>query len=66
LVESINHHLDEEERTILNAAREAVPDERRAELGTAFAAVRSSQLGSRCGDIENVRKLAKATSDRID
>ncbi|MFC9585053.1 hemerythrin domain-containing protein [Streptomyces yangpuensis] len=57
LVKAITHHLDEEERTILNGARESVPDERRAELGAAFLAEREKQLASDCGSIENVRKI---------
>ncbi|MFF0274186.1 hemerythrin domain-containing protein [Streptomyces sp. NPDC094447] len=57
LVEAVTHHLDEEERTILNGARENVPDERRAELAAAFLEERASRLASGCGDIENVRKI---------
>lgn len=66
LVETINHHLDEEERTILNDARDAVPDSRRIELGEAFSTVRDEQLDSGCGEIDNVRRLAKETEGRID
>lgn len=57
LVKAVSHHLDEEERTILNGARENVPDERRAELGTAFLREREKQLASGCGSIENVREV---------
>ncbi|MFD4245380.1 hemerythrin domain-containing protein [Streptomyces sp. NPDC058525] len=57
LVKAVSHHLDEEERTILNGAREGVPDERRAELGAAFLREREKQLASGCGSIENVRKI---------
>jgi hypothetical protein len=66
LVEAINHHLDEEERTILNDARDAVSDERRAELGEAFLGARREQLDAQCGAIENVRKLVERTKDRVD
>ncbi len=66
LVETVNHHLDEEERTILNDARDAVSDSRRNELGEAFSIVRDEQLDSGCGDIDNVRQLVKETEDRID
>jgi len=66
LVETINHHLDEEERTILNDARAAVADDRRGELGEAFAAVRAEQLDGGCGNVQNVRRLARETADRID
>ncbi|MFE7096545.1 hemerythrin domain-containing protein [Streptomyces erythrochromogenes] len=60
LVKAVTHHLDEEERTILNGARENVPDERRAELGAAFLEERAKQLSSDCGSIENVRKIVGA------
>ncbi|MFD9724558.1 hemerythrin domain-containing protein [Streptomyces sp. NPDC059072] len=57
LVRAVSHHVDEEERTILNGARENVPDERRAELGGAFLREREQQLRSGCGSIENVRRI---------
>ncbi|GGY34051.1 hemerythrin domain-containing protein [Streptomyces tanashiensis] len=57
LVEAVGHHVDEEERTILNGARESVPDERRAELGDAFQKERAKQLTSDCGSLENVRAV---------
>ncbi|MEV7567318.1 hemerythrin domain-containing protein [Streptomyces tanashiensis] len=57
LVEAVGHHVDEEERTILNGARESVPDERRAELGRAFQEERARQLSSDCGSLENVRRI---------
>ncbi|MFI9812351.1 hemerythrin domain-containing protein [Saccharothrix variisporea] len=66
LVEALNHHVDEEERTILNDARSEVPDDRRAELGRAFLDVRQDRLDDDCGDLEYVRKIARATADRID
>jgi hemerythrin-like domain-containing protein len=66
LVEALNHHVDEEERTILNDARTQVADERRAELGKDFLEERQERISDGCGDIEYVRRLAKATADRID
>ncbi|MFC9595983.1 hemerythrin domain-containing protein [Streptomyces sp. NPDC056944] len=57
LAKAVSHHVDEEERTILNGARENVSDERRAELGDAFQGERARQLESDCGRLENVRKL---------
>ncbi|MFH8621959.1 hemerythrin domain-containing protein [Streptomyces vietnamensis] len=57
LVKAVDHHLDEEERTILNGARESVSDERRAELGRAFLEERAKQLASDCGSPENVRAI---------
>ncbi|MDN3272312.1 hemerythrin domain-containing protein [Streptomyces sp. MA15] len=57
LVEAVTHHADEEERTILNGARENVAMERREELGKAFREERERQLKSGCGSVDNVRKI---------
>ncbi|MFG2617254.1 hemerythrin domain-containing protein [Streptomyces sp. NPDC048507] len=59
LVKAVTHHLDEEERTILNGARENVPDDRRAELGAAFLKERERQLAADCGSVENVRAVVR-------
>ncbi|MET9511909.1 hemerythrin domain-containing protein [Streptomyces flavidovirens] len=61
LSEAITHHLDEEERTLLNHARELVADHRRAELGEAFARERERLLKEGCGSLENVRKVIAAS-----
>ncbi|NEY33962.1 hemerythrin domain-containing protein [Streptomyces sp. PRKS01-65] len=63
LVTAVNHHADEEERTLLNDARENVGDDRRAELGRAFREARAQYLDAKCGSIENVRKLVAAADD---
>ncbi|MEU0383128.1 hemerythrin domain-containing protein [Streptomyces chartreusis] len=60
LVEAVTHHADEEERTILNGARENVAMERREELGRAFAQERERQLKAGCGSVENVRKIVES------
>ncbi len=60
LVEEITHHADEEERTILNGARENVAMDRREELGAAFSKERAKQLESGCGSVENVRRIVKS------
>ncbi|CAA9336195.1 MAG: Hemerythrin domain protein [uncultured Friedmanniella sp.] len=62
----INHHLTEEELTILNPARAQVPEQARAELGKAFATERNAQIDDDCGRVENVRALvAKAEEDGL-
>ncbi|MPZ65794.1 MAG: hemerythrin domain-containing protein [Pseudonocardiaceae bacterium] len=66
LVETINHHVDEEERTILNEAREAVSEERRAELGEAFSAARVGELDDHPGRLDRVRELVSRTHNRVD
>ncbi|MEU5951209.1 hemerythrin domain-containing protein [Streptomyces sp. NPDC047525] len=60
LVEAVSHHTDEEERTILNGARENVAMERREELGTAFTKERDKHIKAGCGSIDSVRRLVKA------
>ncbi|GAA4435838.1 hemerythrin domain-containing protein [Actinokineospora soli] len=65
LVSAINHHLDEEERTILNDARETVEDDRRAELGERFTTAREERIDAGCGTVEYVRDLVERTKDRV-
>ncbi|MEU1101883.1 hemerythrin domain-containing protein [Streptomyces tibetensis] len=60
LVEAVTHHADEEERTILNGARENVAMERREELGLAFLQERERRLKAGCGSVENVRKIVES------
>ena len=66
LARRVNHHLTEEELTILNPAREEVSEKVRAELGLAFAEERTAQIEADCGRVENVRKIvARAERDGI-
>ena len=60
LATAITHHIDEEERTILNGARANVPDARRVELGAAFLRDREKHLTADCGNIDNVRAVVQA------
>ena len=57
LARLVNHHLTEEELTILNPAREDVGPRVRAELGEQFATERNRQIEDDCGRIENVRRI---------
>lgn len=63
LVTAVNHHTDEEERTLLNDARQNVGDDRRAELGDMFRQSRAEYLEAGCGSVENVRKLVASADD---
>jgi hypothetical protein len=60
LTKELAHHMDEEERTVLNPARLDIPDETRQKLGLAFMTERQSLLDVHCGAIENVRRLVAA------
>jgi hypothetical protein len=55
--ETLLHHLDEEERDILNPAREDVSDTERARLGAEWLAERNRMLDEGCGSVEQVRSL---------
>ncbi len=55
----VMHHLDEEEREVLNLAREYVEDSVRHELGRAFLRTRAESLASNPGRAQNVRRLVE-------
>jgi hypothetical protein len=57
LAEAVNHHLTEEELTVLNPARAEISEEARAKLGLDFVTERNAQLDADCGRIENVRAI---------
>lgn len=64
LVETVMHHLDEEERDVLNTARENVELERRKRLGDAFLNVRNDLIAQQPGEPEKVRELISAARSR--
>ena len=55
LSETLLHHLDEEERDILNPAREDVSDQDRAQLGESWLSERNRMLDEGVGTLEQVR-----------
>lgn len=57
LARVVNHHLTEEELTILNPAREDTPPEVRADLGAAFCAARNALVEKDCGTPEQLREI---------
>ena len=66
LAKVVNHHLTEEELTILNPAREEVGEQVRADLGALFAEERNAQMDDDCGRLENVRSIvAKAKREGL-
>ncbi|WP_026877301.1 hemerythrin domain-containing protein [Jiangella gansuensis] len=50
LIDSVGHHVEEEENTVLPGMRERLSDERRAELGEAFLSARAEHLGEKPGE----------------
>ena len=66
LATALNHHIGEEEQTILNPARTDVPDEVRADLGEKWATERNRLLDADAGSIDNVRSIvAKAHKEGL-
>ena len=66
LAKVVNHHLTEEELTILNPARDDVAEEARRELGETFAARRNELLEGDAGSLDDVRRIvAKARADGL-
>jgi hemerythrin superfamily protein len=57
LATALNHHLGEEEQTILNPARTEVSERVRRELGEAWATRRAALLDEGCGSITTVRAI---------
>ena len=50
VVESVTHHVEEEEESVLPGLREQLSEERRAELGEKFLAARAEHLGEQPGE----------------
>jgi len=59
LAEALNHHIGEEEQTILNPARTEVSEDVREDLGAKWATMRNRLIEEGCGSIGNVRKLVE-------
>ena len=57
LATALNHHIGEEEQTILNPAKTEVSQDVRQELGVAWATRRNQLLEEGAGSITNVRKI---------
>ena len=60
LCKAVNHHLAEEELTILNPARDEVGAQVRAELGVAFAQRRNQLIAEGCASLTQVRAIVRA------
>jgi len=66
LAKVVNHHLTEEELTILNPTRDDVAENSRRALGEAFAARRNELLDGGTGSLEDVRRIvAQAREDGL-
>ncbi|WP_435203416.1 hemerythrin domain-containing protein [Janibacter sp. GS2] len=59
VAEVLNHHIGEEELSILNPAREDAPEELRQRLGEAWSQKRNALLGDDCGARESVEQIVR-------
>lgn len=59
MAESLNHHIAEEETSILNPARTEASEELRQRLGAAWSKRRNALLDEGCGSLANVERIVK-------
>lgn len=59
VAEVLNHHIGEEELSILNPARTDAPEELRGRLGAAWAEQRNALLETGCGSTENLERIVR-------
>ena len=59
VAEVLNHHIGEEELSILNPARTDAPQELRERLGKAWSQQRNALLEDDCGSVEQVERIVK-------
>ena len=65
LVDAVSHHVEEEETKVLPGMRSNLSDERRVELGEAFAASRKQHLGEQPGDMTKEQLATQASNANI-
>ncbi len=63
LATALNHHINEEEQTILDPARTEVSQRVRDDLGVKFLALRGKHLDENAGAVENVRRIVAAARE---
>lgn len=59
LATTLNHHIGEEEQTILNPTRDTVPADVRERLGREWLARRNEYLDAGCASVEQVRGIVE-------
>ncbi len=62
LIDAVSHHVEEEETKVLPGMRANLSDQRRAELGDAFAASRKAHLGEQPGEITKDQLAQQASN----
>lgn len=59
LATAVNHHINEEEQTILDPARTEVDESLRTELGSVWTTERNRLLDQGCASVEQVRAIVE-------
>ncbi len=65
LIDSVTHHVEEEESTVLPGMRQNLSQDRLRELGEAFAEVRAEHLGDQPGEATRDELLQQARNAGI-
>jgi hemerythrin superfamily protein len=65
LIDSVTHHVEEEERTVLPGMRRNLSEDRLRELGDAFAEARAEHLGDQPGEATRDELLRQAKNANI-
>lgn len=65
LIDAVSHHVEEEEAKVLPGMRSNLSDDRRADLGEAFAASRKQHLGEQPGDMTREQLAQQADNADI-
>jgi hypothetical protein len=60
VIDAVSHHVEEEETKVLPGMRTNLSEERRMQLGEAFAASRKEHLGEQPKDISREQLLQQA------
>jgi len=65
LIDAVSHHVEEEETKVLPGMRANLSEERRVQLGEAFAASRKEHLGDQPDDITREELLQQARNAEV-
>lgn len=63
LAETVNHHTNEEEQSLINDARQNLPGAERFRIGELFSEERRRQLDTGAGNLENLRYLVNRAKE---
>jgi hemerythrin-like domain-containing protein len=65
LVAGVYSHIEDEETTLINVARQDLTPQQREQIGDEFAKMRAEKLRSDCGTVKNVKKLVEDRASMV-